>query len=64
MRLDSNEGRDDWMQQHQPDHLQITCTLLQTDNHAYTSSIKFYRLNALSDTQPTVSKYQSQYDVY
>jgi len=38
------------------DHMQIICTLLQTDNHAYTSSLIFYRLDALPDAQPAVSK--------
>ena len=32
------------------------CTLLQTDNHASTSSLIFYRLDAVPDAQPTVSK--------
>jgi len=32
------------------------CTLLQTDNHINTSSLKFYRPDALPDAQPTVSK--------
>jgi len=29
-------------QWHQLDHMQITCTSLQTDNHASTSSLKFF----------------------
>jgi len=34
------------------------CTLLQTDNHTNTPSlITFYRLDALSDAQPIVSKH-------
>jgi len=33
-------------QWHQLDHEQIICTSLQTDNHASTSSLNFYRLNA------------------
>jgi len=28
-------------QWHQPDHMQIICTSLQTDNHASTSSLDF-----------------------
>ena len=28
---------------HQPDHMQVICTLFQTDNHASTSSLKFLR---------------------
>jgi len=42
-------------QWHQLDHMLIMCTLLQTDNHASTSSLIFYRPNALPDAQPTVS---------
>jgi len=37
-------------------HMQTTCTLLQTDNHASTSSLNFYRSDALPDAKPTVSK--------
>jgi len=36
-------------QWHQLDHVQIICTLFQTDNHASTSSLNFYRPNALPD---------------
>jgi len=43
-------------QWHQLDHMQIIRTSLQTDNHASTSSFKFfYRPDALPDTQPTES---------
>ena len=31
--------------------------LLQTDNHTNTSSLNFYRPDALPDAQPTVSKH-------
>jgi len=44
-------------QWHQLYHMQIICTSLQTDNHASTSSLSFYRPEALSDVQPTVSKH-------
>jgi len=47
-------------QWHQLDDIQIICTSLQTDNHASTSSLNFYRLDALSDTQPKVSKHGRQ----
>jgi len=47
-------------QWHQLDHMQIICTSLQADNHASTSSLNFYRLDALPDTQPTVSKHWRQ----
>ena len=43
-------------QWHQLDHMQIICTLLQTDNHASTSPLNFYRLDALPAAQPTASK--------
>jgi len=45
-------------QWHQLDHMQFTCTSLQTDNHASTSIAQFfYRPDALPDAQPTVSKH-------
>jgi len=47
-------------QWHQLDHVQITCTALQTDNHASTSSLNFYKLDSLPDTQPTVSKHYTK----
>jgi len=40
----------------QMDHMQIICTSLQTDNHASTSPLSFYRPDALPDVQPTASK--------
>ena len=43
-------------QWHQLDHMQIICTSLQTDNHASTSPLRFFRLDALPAAQPTVSK--------
>jgi len=36
--------------------MQIICTLLQTDNHASTSPLSFYRPDALPAAQPAVSK--------
>ena len=57
--LDLNEARDDGVfliQWHQLDHMQTICTSLQTDNHTNTSSLNFYRLDALPDTKPTLSK--------
>jgi len=44
-----NGARDDGVEWHQLDHIQIICTLLQTDYHA--------RLDALPATQSTVSKH-------
>ena len=40
------------MQWHQLDHMQTICTSLQTDNHTNTSSLNFYRPDALPDAQP------------
>jgi len=48
------------MQWHQLDHMQIICTSLQTDNNASTSSLSFYRLDALPDAQATASKHWRQ----
>ena len=50
------------MQLHQLDHMQMICTSLQTDNYTDTSSVSLniYRLNALPDAQPTVSKHLNE----
>jgi len=59
--LDLNEARDYgvfWMQWwHQLDHMQTMCTSLETDNHRSAASLNFYRPDALSGAQPTVSKH-------
>ena len=58
--LDLNEAREDSVlgrQWHQLDHMQTICTSLQTDNHTNTSSLNFYRPDALPDAQLTVSKH-------
>jgi len=48
-------------QWHQLDHMQIICTSsLQTDNHASTLSVSFYKPDALPDAQPTASKHWRQ----
>jgi len=39
------------MQWHQLDHMQTICTSLQMDNHINTSSLNFYRPDALPDAQ-------------
>jgi len=44
-------------QWHQLDHMQIIRTLLQTDNHASTSPLSFYRPDAFPAAQPTMSKH-------
>jgi len=41
----------------QLDYMEIICTSLQTDVNASTSSLNFYRLDALPDAQPRVSKH-------
>jgi len=43
------------MQRHQLDHMPTICISLQTDNHNNTTSLGFYRLDALPT--PTVSKH-------
>jgi len=54
--LDFIEARDSEWQWHQLDRMQV-CTSLQTDNHASTSPLGFYRPDALPATQPTASKH-------
>jgi len=49
--LDLSEARDDGVW----DAVAI-CTLLQTDKHINTSSLNFYRPDALPDGKPTVSR--------
>jgi len=44
-------------QWHQLDHMQVSCTLLQTDNYASTSPLSFYRPDALPAAQPAASKH-------
>jgi len=44
-------------QYHQLDHMEIICTSLQIDNHASTSSLSFYRSDAIPKAQPTASKH-------
>jgi len=43
-------------QWHPLGHTQIISTSLDADSHARTTSLNFYRLDALPDAQPTVSK--------
>jgi len=44
-------------QWHQLDYMQTICTSLQTDTSASTSPLSFHRPDALTATQPTVSKH-------
>jgi len=57
--LDFTEARDSEWQWHQLGHMQV-CTLLQTDNHASTPPLCFYRPDALPAAQPTASKHWRQ----
>jgi len=54
--LDYTGATDDGWQWHHLDHMQIICTSFQTDNHASTSPLSFYRPDALPVSQPTASK--------
>ena len=51
------EARDSEWQWHQPGHMQQVCTSLQTDNHASTPPLTFYRSDSLRAAQPTASKH-------
>jgi len=44
--------------------MQTTCTSLQTDNQAKTSSLNFYGPDALPDDKPTITKTQTQQIVH
>ena len=52
----SLKQRDGEWQWHQLGYMQL-CTSLQTDNHASTPPLSFYRLDALSAAQPTAWKH-------
>ena len=54
--LDFTGARDSEWQWHQLAHIQV-CTSLQTDNHASTPPLCFYRPDALPAAQPTASKH-------
>jgi len=54
--LDFTEARDTEWQWHQLGHTQV-CTSLQTDNHASTPTLIFYRPDALPASQPTSTKH-------
>jgi len=49
-------GADFYWQWHQLGRMQVS-TSLQTDNHANTQPLSFYRLDALPAALPTVSKH-------
>ena len=54
--LDFTGARYSEWQLHQLGHMQV-CIALQTDRHASTSPLSFYRPDALPAAQPTVSKH-------
>ena len=54
--LDFTGTRHSEWQWHQLGHIQV-CTSLQTDNHASTPPLVFYRPDALPAAQPTASKH-------
>jgi len=54
--LDFTGARDSEWHWHQLGHMQV-CTSLQTDNHASTPPLSFYRPDALPAAQPTASKH-------
>ena len=54
--LDFSEARDSEWPWHQLGHMQV-CTTLQTDNHASTPPLSFFRRDTFPATQPTVSKH-------
>jgi len=54
--LDFTEARDSEWQWHQLGHVQV-CASLQSDNHASTQPLSFYRPDDLSAAQPTASKH-------
>jgi len=54
--LDFTEAKDSEWQWHQLGHMRV-CTSLQTENHASTPPLSFYRPDALPAVQPTASKH-------
>ena len=54
--LDFTEARNSEWQWHQLGHMQV-CTFLQTEYHASTQILSFYRPDALPAAQPTASKH-------
>ena len=54
--LDLTEARDSEWQWHQLGYMQVYISL-QTDNHASTPPLSFYRPDALPAAQPTASKH-------
>ena len=61
--LDFTEARDSEWQWHQLGHMQV-CISLQTDNHASTPPLIFYRPDALPAAHPTASKHWRRYPTH
>ena len=59
--LDFTAARDSEWQCHQLGRMQV-CTSLQTDNHASTPPLSFYRPDALPAAQPTASEHWKHSD--
>ena len=57
--LDFTEARDSGWHWHQLGHMQVWISI-HTDNHASTPPLSFYRPDALSAAQPTLSKHWRQ----
>jgi len=58
--LDFTEARDSEWQWHQLGHMQV-CTSIQTDNHASTSPLSFYRPDALPSASNSVKALKANY---
>ena len=58
--LDFTGARDSEWQWHQLGHMQV-CTSLQTDNHASSPPLSFYRPDALPAAQPTGQRTEGNY---
>jgi len=46
---------------HQPDHMQIICTSLRTDNHTSSASLNVNEPDAVTGVKPTASKHWRNY---
>jgi len=63
INLDFTEARDTELHWHLLGHMQV-CTSLQSDNHASTTPLNFYRPDALPAAQPTASKHRRHKNGY
>ena len=58
--LDFTEARDSEWQWHQLDHNMQVCTSFQTDNHASTPPLRFYKPDALPDPTNSIKALKAQ----